>query len=234
MRENPDYNDIYYQNTTNYSQIIDIVTERVIPLSELAAPIDWEAFFGNAHPVEIEIGFGKGRFLLEVSRRHPKVNYIGVERAQKYVGLTRERFERYMRHFGEDETSGTFSNVRLAWTDANYFLTRYVPAGSVQAYHIYFPDPWSKKRQRKRRIFRNQDFLSALACTLKSDGGRLYVATDYEEYFWEIQERLSQVSALRPIEKNLGPDRDITTNFEMKYISEGREIYRAVYDKFSS
>jgi tRNA (guanine-N7-)-methyltransferase len=234
MRENPDYNDIYYQNTTNYSQIIDIVTERVIPLSELAAPIDWEAFFGNAHPVEIEIGFGKGRFLLEASRRHPKVNYIGVERAQKYVGLTRERFERYMRHFGEDETSGTFSNVRLAWTDANYFLTRYVPAGSVQAYHIYFPDPWSKKRQRKRRIFRNQDFLSALACTLKSDGGRLYVATDYEEYFWEIQERLSQVSALRPIEKNLGPDRDITTNFEMKYISEGREIYRAVYDKFSS
>ncbi len=234
MRENPDYNDIYYQNTTNYSQIIDIVTERVIPLSDLAAPIDWEGFFGNAHPVEIEIGFGKGRFLLETSKRHPKVNYVGVERAQKYVGLTRERFEKYMQHFGVDKTSGTFSNVRLAWADANYFLTRYVPAASVQAYHIYFPDPWPKKRQRKRRIFRNQDFLSALAETLKSDVGRLYIATDYETYFWEIQERLSQVSALRPIEENLSPDRDITTNFEMKYTSEGREIYRAVYEKFSS
>ena len=232
MRENPDYNDIYYQNTTAHSQIIDIVTERIIPLSEVAAPIDWEACFGNPHPVEIEIGFGKGRFLLEASKRHPQVNYIGIERAQKYVGLTRERFEKYIRHFGVDRASGTFSNVRLAWTDANYFVTRYVPAVSVQAYHIYFPDPWPKKRQRKRRIFRNQEFLSALTSTLKSDGGRLYIATDYEAYFWEIQERLSQVNALRPIAENLGPDRDIATNFEMKYTLEGRKIYRTVYEKF--
>ena len=121
MRENPDYNDLYYQNTTNCSQIIDIVTERVIPLSELAAPIDWEMFFGNAHPVEIEIGFGKGRFLLEASKRHPKVNYVGVERAQKYVGLTRERFEKYIRHFGVDNTSGTFSNVRLCMDRGKLF-----------------------------------------------------------------------------------------------------------------
>ena len=234
MRENPDYNDLYYQNTTSHSQIIDIVTEHVVPLSELTPPIDWEAIFGNAYPVEIEIGFGKGRFLLEASKRHPKVNYIGVEYAQKYVGLTRERFEKYIRHFGVDRASGTFSNVRLVWTDANYFLTRYVPEASVQAYHIYFPDPWPKKRQRKRRIFRNQDFLSALTCTLKLDGGRLYVATDYEEYFREIQERLLQMSVLRPIEGNLSPDLDIDTNFEMKYTLEGREIYRAVYEKFLS
>ena len=232
MRENPDYNDIYYQNTTTYSQIIDIVTKRVVSLSDLAAPIDWKAFFENSHPVEIEVGFGKGRFLLETSKQHPQVNYIGIERARKYVELTRERFEKYIRHFKVDKASGTFSNVRLVWTDANYFLTRYVPIASVQAYHIYFPDPWPKKRQRKRRIFRNQDFLSALANTLKSDGGRLYIATDYQEYFGEIQERLSQVSVLRPIGKNLGPD--IATNFEMKYTLEGREIYRAVYEKLAS
>lgn len=233
MRENPDYNDIYYQNTTAHSQIIDIVTERVVSLSEFAAPIDWEELFGNAYPVEIEVGFGKGRFLLEASKRHPQVNYIGIERARKYVELTRERFEKYMRHFGVDKASGTFSNVRLAWTDANYFVTRYVPVASVQAYHIYFPDPWPKKRQRKRRIFRNQDFLSALTSTLQV-GGRLYIATDYEAYFWEIQGRLSQVSALRPVAENLGPDQDIATNFEMKYTLEGRKIYRAVYETFLS
>ncbi|MDE0556594.1 MAG: tRNA (guanosine(46)-N7)-methyltransferase TrmB [Candidatus Poribacteria bacterium] len=232
MRENPDYNDLYYQNTTTHSQIIDVVTERIIPLSEVAVPIDWEAFFGNPHPVEIEIGFGKGRFLLEASKRHPQVNYIGIERAQKYVGLTRERFEKHMRHFEVDRASGPFSNVRLVWTDANYFMTRYVPAASVQAYHIYFPDPWPKKRQRKRRIFRNQDFLSALTSTLRSEGGRLYIATDYKAYFAEIQERLSQVNTLRPVAENLGPDRDIATNFEMKYTLEGRKIYRAVYETF--
>ncbi len=231
MRENPDYNDLYYQNTTSHSQIIDIITERAVPLSEFAAPMDWEAFFGNTHPVEIEIGFGKGRFLLEASKRYPKVNYIGVERAQKYVELTRERFEKYIRHFGIDRASGTFSNVRLAWTDANYFLTRYVPAASVQAYHIYFPDPWPKKRQRKRRIFRNQDFLSALIHTLNSDGGRLYIVTDYAAYFQEIRERLADLSVLHSIDADLKPDRDIATNFETKYILEGRPIYRAVYEK---
>ena len=234
MRENPDYNDIYYQNTTAHSQIIDIVTERVVPLGEFSVPIDWEVFFGNSHPVEIEIGSGKGRFLLEASKRHSRVNYIGVERAQKYVALTQERFEKYMRHFGVDRTSGTFANVRLAWTDANYFLTRYVPTGSVQAYHIYFPDPWPKKRQRKRRIFRNQDFLSALTRTLKSNRGRLYIATDYEEYFQEIQERLSGLSLLHPVAVDASPDRDIATNFEMKYVLEGRDIYRAVYERFLS
>ncbi len=234
MRENPDYNDIYYQNTTVHSQIIDIVTEHAMPLGELPVPIDWKAFFGNPYPVEIEIGFGKGRFLLEASKRHPKVNYIGVERAQKYVALTQERFKKHIRHFGVDRTSGTFSNVRLVWTDANYFLMRYVPAGSVQAYHIYFPDPWPKKRQRKRRIFRNQDFLSALTRTLNSDSGRLYIATDHKEYFQEIQERLSGLAALHPVEANPSPDQDIATNFEMKYVLEGRAIYRAVYEKILS
>ena len=231
MRENPRYNDLYYQNTTAHSQIIDIVTERAASLGEFPVPIDWKAFFGNSHPVEIEIGSGKGRFLLEASKRHPAVNYIGIERAQKYVALTQERFKKYMRHFGVDRASGAFSNVRLVWTDANYFLTRYVPNGSVQAYHIYFPDPWPKKRQRKRRIFRNQDFLSALTHTLHPDRGRLYIATDYAEYFQEIQERLAGLSALHPVEENLSPDRDIATNFEMKYVLEGRDIYRAVYER---
>lgn len=234
MRENPDYNDLYYQNTTSHSQIIDIIAEHTVSLSEVAAPIDWKALFGNTHPVEVEIGFGKGRFLLEASKRYPKVNYIGIERAQKYVELTRERFEKYIRHFSVDRASGTFSNVRLAWTDANYFLTRYVPVASVQAYHIYFPDPWPKKRQRKRRIFRNQDFLEALTRTLNADGGRLYVVTDYAEYFSEIQERLADLEGLHPIDANLKPDRDIATNFEAKYILEGRLIYRAVYEKIAS
>lgn len=234
MRENPDYNDLYYQNTTVHSQIIDIVTACAVPLGAFPVPMDWEVLFGNSHPVEIEIGSGKGRFLLEASKRHPTVNYIGIERAQKYVTLTQERFEKHIRHFGIDSASGTFSNVRLAWTDATYFLTRYVPTGSVQAYHIYFPDPWPKKRQRKRRIFRNQDFLCALTRTLKLSRGRLYIATDYAEYFQEIQERLADLSLLRPVKANRSPDQDIPTNFEMKYVLEGREIHRSVYERCSS
>ena len=231
MRENPQYNDIYYQNTTAYSEIIDIVTGRAVPLATFPIPMDWGTCFGNSQPVEIEIGFGKGRFLLEASRRHPCVNYVGVERARKYVAHTQDRFERYIRHFGVDRTAGHFSNVRLVWTDANYFLMRYVPSGSVQTYHIYFPDPWPKKRQRKRRIFRNQDFLEALTRTLSPAGGRVYIVTDYATYFQEIQERIAIGTPLRLIAPNVSPDRDIATNFEMKYMLEGRSIYRAVYEK---
>lgn len=239
MNEEPRYNDIYYQSTTVHSQLIDIVGETATALSEVQAPIDWHALFGNARPVEIEIGSGKGRFILEASKRHPEINYVGIERAHKYVELTRERFQKYIRHHearpAENpfaaKVAGAFTNVHLVWTDATYFLTRYVPTESVQAYHIYFPDPWPKKRQRKRRIFRNQDFLAALARTLTA-GGRLHIVTDYAEYFAELQERISQHTPLHRVTLALPPEQShIPTSFELKYLAEGRQIYRVVYVK---
>ncbi len=231
MNAEPRYNDIYYKCTTSHSQIIHAVQDNAVSLHDLTSPIDWQTLFGNSHPVEIEVGPGKGRFLLEASKQFPQINYIGVERAQKYVEITRERFRKYMRHFSIDRNSGMFGNVRLAWTDANFFLTRYVPDESVQAYHIYFPDPWPKARQQKRRIFRNKDFLSAITRTLTLNDGKLYVVTDFAEYFSEIQERLAQLTMLKPIPLNLSGYEHIATNFEMKYRLEGREIYRAVYEK---
>lgn len=230
MNAEPRYNDTYYERTTYHSQIIAPVDGRTFGLHEITSPIDWETLFGNSHPVEIEIGFGKGRFLLEASRLFSQVNYIGVERAQKYVKLTQERFTKYMRHFSLDKKSGIFENVRLVWTDANFFLTRYVPEQSVQAYHIYFPDPWPKARQQKRRIFRNKDFLSAIDKTLTLDSGKLYVVTDYAEYYSEIQERIAQHTSLQRVVLKTNEYKQITTNFEMKYRSEGRKIYRAVYE----
>lgn len=231
MNAEPRYNDIYYKNTTFNSRIFDVVNNNVESLHDLPTPVDWEQLFGDKHPVEIEVGPGKGRFLLEASKQYPDINYVGVERAQKYVEITRFRFEKYIRHFSVDEKSGMFTNVRLVWTDANYFLTRYVPDTSVQAYHVYFPDPWPKARQQKRRIFRNKDFLKAIARTLISDYGKLYIMTDYVEYFDEIQYRLEQHKELKPVLSDPEPYKNITTNFEMKYQSDGREIYRAVYEK---
>ncbi len=231
MNEEPRYNDIYYQSTTRHSQLIDIVPATAVSLSELSTPIDWKTVFRNENPVEIEIGSGKGRFLLEASKRQAGINYMGIERAQKYIKLTRTRFAKYMQHFSIKNGSGLFTNVRLVWTDANYFLNRYVAAETVQAYHIYFPDPWPKKRQRKRRIFRNQAFLQAVTRTLISEGGRLYIVTDYAEYFSELQERLVTSTPLRRVELDLCADEHIPTNFEMKYVAEGRKIYRAVYEK---
>ncbi len=230
MNAEPRYNDIYYKRTTSHSQIIDPIDGHAVALDKISVPIDWETLFGNTHPVEVEIGFGKGRFLLEASRLFPHVNYIGVERSQKYVKFTQVRFNKYMQHYSMDKNSGVFQNVRLVWTDANFFLTRYVPEQSVQAYHIYFPDPWPKARQQKRRIFRNKDFLTAINKTLTLDSGRLYVVTDYAAYFSEIQERIAQHTFLQRVVLKTDAYKHIATNFEMKYRSEGRKIYRVVYE----
>ncbi len=97
--------------------------------------------------------------------------------------------------------------------------------------HIYFPDPWPKARQQKRRIFRNKDFLTAITRTLTLGGGKLSVATDYAEYFSEIQERLSELKELKPVPLISSGYQHIDTNFETKYRLEGRKIYRAVYEK---
>ena len=231
MNAEPRYTDQYYKCTTRQSQIFDVVHGKTVPLNDIPSPIDWKELFCNTHPVEIEIGFGKGRFLLEAAKEFADVNFIGVERAQKYVELTRQRFRKHSQHYAVDRESGVFENVRLVWTDANYFLSRYVHDASVNAIHIYFPDPWPKPRQQKRRIFRNKEFLSAISRTLKSNIGRLLVVTDFAEYFNEIQERIGIHTTLKPIPHNSDDYQHIATNFEIKYQIEGREIYRAVYEK---
>lgn len=231
MNAEPRYTDQYYKWTTSQSQIIDVVHGKTVPLNDISSPIDWKELFCNTNPVEIDIGFGKGRFLLEAAKEFADVNFIGVERAQKYVELTCQRFLKHIQHYAVDRESGVFDNVRLVWTDANYFLSRFVREASVNAIHIYFPDPWPKPRQQKRRIFRNKEFLSAISRTLKSNVGRLFVVTDFAEYFNEIQERIGIHTTLEPVPHNSDDYQHIATNFEIKYQIEGREIYRAVYEK---
>ena len=106
------------------------------------APLSWATVFGNTNPVEIEVGFGKGLFLVTAGQERPEVNFFGIEIIRKYQLFTANRLAKRELH-----------NVRLACADARLFLRDYVPAGSVQAVHVYFPDPWWKKRHHKRRLF---------------------------------------------------------------------------------
>src|SRR5205807_7068201 len=102
------------------------------------APLDWRAVFGNDHPVEIEVGFGKGLFLLNAATARPDVNFAGIEIERKYQLFTATRLA--VRKLG---------NVRVACADARLALRDHVPGASVQAVHVYFPDPWWKKRHHK-------------------------------------------------------------------------------------
>ena len=191
----------------------------VPPDSPRLAPqpvVDWRAVFGNDHPVEIEVGFGKGLFLLQQGAARPDVNFLGIEIERKYALFTATRVaKRELR------------NVKIACTDARWFLRERVAESSVAAMHVYFPDPWWKTRHKKRKLF-TREFAMECARVLRS-AGRLHFATDVADYFAESIELLKAVPALCPLPEPppLG-DGEYLTNFERKYRQEGRPIYRAV------
>jgi tRNA (guanine-N7-)-methyltransferase len=192
-------------------------------LAELPpTPLDWAALYGNANAVEIEVGFGKGLFLLNASRRRPDTNFLGIEIERKYVLLTANRLAR----------CGA-ANVRLACTDAHWLLRDRVRAGSVAAVHIYFPDPWWKHRHRKRRLL-TEEFAAQCARVVQT-GGRLYFVSDVAEHFAETIAMLDASGAWRPIAWPEPADAlnesDYLTNFERKYRKEGRAIFRELYER---
>lgn len=172
----------------------------------------WMEVFSNEHPVEIEIGIGKGRFILDAARRREDVNYVGVEWAMKYLRMAHARCVRR-----------ELSNLRFVRADAREFVEFFVPERSVNAYHIYFPDPWPKKRHHKRRLF-NREFLNEVERTL-IPGGLLWLATDFAEYFEVMEDVLRESDRLREIDRVWDGAK---TNYEEKYLAVGKPIYRRV------
>lgn len=187
-----------------------------------AMPLSWPKVFGNDHPVEMEIGFGKGLFLLTAARANPGVNYLGVEILRKYQLFAANRIAKR-----------ELQNVRLACADARVFLRDFLGASSVRAVHVYFPDPWWKKRHEKRRLF-TSEFAAQCERVLQSDG-RLFVVSDVEDYFQLMRRLLSVQTGLREVQPpepgTPADDLDYLTNFERKFRKEGRPIWRCVYER---
>jgi tRNA (guanine-N7-)-methyltransferase len=183
--------------------------------------IDWAALFGNDHPVDLEVGPGKGLFLANAARANPGRNFIGVEISRKYARLAAARLARE-----------GLPNAKVWAGDIRDALARRVPDRSVRAVHVYFPDPWWKKRHKKRRVF-TETLIAQIERVLQA-GGELHVASDVEEYFTLIRELIAASPRFHqrpaPDVRDPGHDLDYLTNFERKYRIEGRPIFRASYD----
>lgn len=191
-----------------------------VTLEALSKPTDFAALFGNDHPVELEIGCGKGGFLLRMAQAHPDRNFLGIEWASQFYRFAADRMARW-----------GVTNVRILRTDAKNFVIHRLAPGSLTALHVYHPDPWPKKRHHKRRLL-TPDFVEAAVRSVVP-GGRWAIQTDHAEYF----EQIRQVTAGRPElaeipfeDPSFGTVGERTeTNFEVKYLREGRTIYRVAF-----
>lgn len=186
---------------------------------------DFEKIFGRKGPVHIEIGSGKGTFLVSQAKHQSDVNFLGIEWARKYYRYAVDRIGRW-----------DLRNVRIIRTDAAGFLAEHVGDGTVAFFHVYFPDPWPKKRHHKRRFICDVNMEQMVRCL--ESGGIINIATDYAEYFEQIQEVVcKQVGAGRAeitdfIATAGAEDEEVAgTNYERKYIRYGRKIYTIALTK---
>ena len=174
------------------------------------ARLDLVELFGNENPVVLEIGSGKGRFLISSAVEQPEINFIGIEKSLHYHRVIKERVQK--RHL---------TNVRLINHDAFLVVREMLPDASLREIHIYFPDPWPRKREQKRRIIR-PEVLEQFRRVLVDGGSGIYV-TDHREYF-EAAAPLIE-AAFRSERRIPQPEDSPRTNYEAKYSEEGRPIY---------
>ena len=183
----------------------------------LDGKIDFVRLFGRPGAVHIEIGSGKGTFLVGEAQSLPDDNFLGIEWAGRYYRYAVDRIGRW-----------GLTNVRIIRTDAAAFLAEHVPDDCVDCFHIYFPDPWHKKRHNKRRLICPANLDHFIRC-LKT-AGQIRIATDHADYFDQIKtvlaargEQLEEIYFLRPAGAETGEY--VGTNFERKYIKDQRPIY---------
>jgi tRNA (guanine-N7-)-methyltransferase len=185
-----------------------------------AEPLDWRAAFGRAAPVVAEVGFGMGETTAHIAAANPAIDYLAIEVHTPGVGSLLRRIE-----------AGAIANIRIVQHDAVDVMRDMVPAGSLAAIHIFFPDPWPKKRHHKRRLLQ-RDFVE-LAATRLEAGGVLHVATDWREYADEVLALLARTQALRNTAQGFAPRPAWRpeTKFERRGRSLGHGVWDIVFEK---
>ncbi len=183
-----------------------------------AAPLDLAATFGREAPKVLEIGFGMGQATAEIARKHPEIDYLGVEVHTPGVGAL-------LKLIGEQD----LANLRLIQHDAVEVLRHMIPEAGLDGIHIFFPDPWHKKRHHKRRLIQPA-FAELLASRLKT-GGYLHLATDWQDY----AEQMLAVLATNPHLRNSSdgyaprPEYRPLTKFEQRGLRLGHGVWDLVF-----
>jgi tRNA (guanine-N7-)-methyltransferase len=182
-------------------------------LAALSAPLDLERLVPGAGAWEVEIGFGKGRYLLGRAVANPERRFLGIELVSEYHQLFVSRARR----------RGAANWLALRG-EALYLLAAVLPTAFATAVHVYFPDPWPKSRHHKRRLLDAETV--DLVLGLLIPGGRLWFATDFLDYGELVATLLAGHPELEVVRRDHPWDGGARTNYEAKYVVEGRPILR--------
>ena len=181
-----------------------------LPLSEIAdRPLDLPRLFPGRFRVECEVGFCSALFLTEHANRNPGTGMLGIEKKHSYFLRGLHNLERKLRQ----------DNVKIVEFDARALILMLVPEGSLDALHIYFPDPWPKKRHRDRRLLTREN-LRMFHARLR-EGGRIYAATDHPDYAEFIEKELSAVDEFFERLPYAAADREVMTKWERRQTAKG-------------
>jgi tRNA (guanine-N7-)-methyltransferase len=201
---------------------IHIESPNYLRATELATPADWPALFGNDRPLALEIGCGIGDFIVKTAADHPDRNFIAIDFYNKGCYKTCRRID-----------AAGLANVRVLREEARQFIVERIAKGSLTAVYINCPDPWPKKKHRKRRLV-NRQFLEFLAEYL-APGADFYFATDFDDYGLDVAGMMPSIDCF---ENRLAPDlyRHELAGYHLskymrKFMAEGKRIYFVHYLK---
>jgi tRNA (guanine-N7-)-methyltransferase len=178
-------------------------------------PLDLSQLFPKVQPLEVELGSGDGSFLIEWCRQNPERNFIGVERL---LGRLRKLERKGLR--------AGLTNLRGIRLEASYFIDYLVPISSAQALHVYFPDPWPKRKHRKHRLV-NSHFTD-VAAKILAENGVVFLRTDDADYFGQMTAVFGANPNFSVIETPAELSA-VLTDFEREFQARGVSTLRAAY-----
>jgi tRNA (guanine-N7-)-methyltransferase len=208
------------RTTEGQTRALNELGPRFVLPSEPAQPIDAAQVFGRQAPVVLEIGFGMGDATAKIAQTLPDHDFIGCEVHEPGVGAL-------LKHIGDMG----LSNLRIVRHDAVEVLEHMIRPGSLAGVHIFFPDPWHKKRHNKRRLI--QPPLVKLLCSRLAPGGYLHCATDWEPYAQQMLEVLGAEPELRNTAEGYAekPAYRPLTKFEQRGLRLGHGVWDLVYKR---
>jgi tRNA (guanine-N7-)-methyltransferase len=210
--------DLGASSIASFAELSPEARFEVFPVDFLR-PLTFEAVYPKVCPLEVDLGCGSGRFLIEMAQRFPQRNFLGVERLLGRVRKVRRK-----------ACQLKLENVRVLRLEIEYTVRFLLGVGKIARFHLNFPDPWPKRRHHPRRVA-DAEFFGFVHSALEPNG-EIWIKTDHEDYFSRIAS--SAAECLQHFrEMPWEESESALTDFEVAYREEGRPVYRLRLRKIS-